>query len=75
MDSASTLSALQHAKQRLAEYKIKDVMLFDHKPILRIQVTNSEFEHILNMRTKLAEELKSIGFRFIAVDLENKIEV
>ena len=74
MDSESTLTDLQHAKQRLAEHKIKNVRLFDHKPVLRIQVTEADFERILDMRTELTEKLKSIGFRFIAIDLDHHSE-
>ena len=74
MDSESTLTALQHAKQLLAKHKIKNVKLFDHKPVLRIQVTEADFERILDMRTELVEQLKSTGFRFIAVDLEHHSE-
>ena len=71
MDSESTQTDLQHAKQILAEHKINNVKLFDHKPVLRIQVTDADFERILDMRTELVEKLKSTGFRFIAVDLEH----
>lgn len=74
MDSEPTLTALEHAKKCLAEHKIKNVRLFDHKPVLRIQATEADFEHILDMRTDLTEELKSTGFRFIAVDLEHNSE-
>ena len=74
MDSELTLTDLQHAKQRLTEHKIKNVKLFDHKPVLRIQVTEADFERILDMRTELVEQLKSTGFRFIAVDLEHNSE-
>ena len=70
MDSESTLTALEHAKKCFAEHKIRNVRLFDHKPVLRIQVTEADFERILDMRTELTEELKSTGFRFIAIDLE-----
>ena len=75
MDAESTQTDLQHAKQTLAEHKINSVKLFDHKPVLRIQVTEADFERILDMRTELVAELKSSGFRFIAVDLDDRAEV
>lgn len=74
MDAESTQTDLQHAEQTLAEYKINNVKLFDHKPVLRIQVTEADFERILDMRTELVEKLKSTGFRFIAVDLDDRAE-
>ena len=74
MDAESTQTDLQHAKQILAEHKLNNVKLFDHKPVLRIQVTEADFERILDIRTELAEELKSTGFRFIAIDLEHNSE-
>lgn len=74
MDSESTLTALEYAKKCFAEHKIKNVRLFDHKPVLRIQVTEADFGRILDMRTKLVEQLKPIGFRFIAIDLEHNNE-
>ena len=74
MNSESTLTALAHAKKCFAEHKIKNVRLFDHKPVLRIQVTEADFERILDMRTELVEQLKSTGFRFIAIDLEQNSE-
>ncbi len=75
MDAESTQTDLQNAKQTLAEYKFNNVKLFDHKPVLRIQVTEADFERILDMRIELVEELKSTGFRFIAVDLDDRAGV
>ncbi len=74
MDTDATESALQQAKQIIAKYNIKDANLFDHKPVLRIRVPDAEFVRVLDMRTKLAEELKSTGFRFIAIDLDDNDE-
>ena len=74
MDSESTLTALEQAKKCFAVHNIKNVSLFDHKPVLRIQVTEADFERILDIRTELTQELKSTGFRFIAVDLEHNSE-
>lgn len=74
MDTVSSESALEQAKQIIARYNIKDANLFDHKPVLRIRVPDSEFERVLDMRTELADELKSTGFRFIAIDLEDRTE-
>ena len=75
METQPSLSALEQAELLIAEYNIKNANLFDHTPVLRIQVPDSEFQRVLDMRTKLAEELKSTGFRFIAVDLESETEL
>ena len=74
MNTDATESALQQAKQIITRHNIKDANLFDHKPVLRIRVPDAEFVRVLDMRTKLTEELKSTGFRFIAIDLDDNDE-
>ncbi len=73
MESQPAPSALQQAEQLMQEFDIKGAILFDHKPVLRIQVPDSEFARVLELRTTLVEKLKSTGFRFIAVDLDHNI--
>ncbi|MCE2402081.1 hypothetical protein J4G08_14500 [Candidatus Poribacteria bacterium] len=74
METQPALSALEQAEQLIAEFNIESATLFDHKPVLRIQVSDSEFTRVLELRTTLVEKLKPTGFRFIALDLDHNTE-
>ena len=74
METQPSFSALEQAERLIQEFHIESATLFDHKPVLRIQVPDSEFARVLELRTTLVEKLKSTGFRFIALDLDDKIE-
>ena len=74
METQPSLSALEQAEQLVAEFNIESAALFDHKPVLRIQVPESEFARVLALRTDLVEKLKPTGFRFIALDLEHETD-
>ena len=75
METQPPLSALEQAEQLIEEFNIESATLFDHKPVLRIQVPDSEFTRVLELRTTLVEKLKPTGFRFIALDLDHKPEL
>ncbi len=74
METQSPLSALKQAEQLIEEFNIESATLFDHKPVLRILVPESEFARVLELRTDLVEKLKPTGFRFIALDLDHNTE-
>lgn len=74
METQPSPSALEQAEQLIEEFNIKSATLFDHKPVLRIQVAESEFARVLELRNTLVEKLKPTGFRFIAVDLDSDME-
>ena len=74
MGTQPALSALEQAEQLIEEFDIEGASLFDHKPVLRIQVHDSEFARVLELRTTLVEKLKPTGFRFVAVDLDHSTE-
>lgn len=71
METEPTLSPLQQAEHLITEFGIEGAVLFDHKPVLRIQIPDSLFTQVLEHRTELVEKLKSTGFRFIALDLNS----
>ena len=71
METEPTLSPLQQAEHIISNFGIKGAILYDHKPVLRIQVPDSLFTRVLEHRTKLAEKLKPTGFRFIVLDLDS----
>lgn len=74
METQPALSALEQAEQLIQEFNIESATLFDHKPVLRIQVPDSEFARVLELRTTLVEKLKPTGFRFISLDLDDKTD-
>jgi PP-loop superfamily ATP-utilizing enzyme len=74
METLPELSALEQAEQLIEEFNIEGATLFDHKPVLRMQVHDSEFARVLELRTTLVEKLKPTGFRFIAIDLDHSTE-
>ena len=63
-------AALTQIKQILHEFRIEDVSLFDHDPVLRIQVSDAQFARALQLRETLVERIKPLGYRFVAIDLD-----
>ena len=63
-------AALTQIKQILHEFQLTDVLLFDHDPVLRIQVSDTQFARALQLRETLVERIKPLGYRFIAIDLD-----
>ena len=63
-------AALAQIKQILHEFQLEDVSIFDHDPVLRIQVSDAQFEQALQLRETLVERIKPLGYRFIAIDLD-----
>ena len=66
-DSSAVLTQIE---QILHEFELEDVSLFDHDPVLRIQVSDAQFEQALQLRETLVERIKPLGYRFIAIDLD-----
>lgn len=67
---AESPTALVEVKQILSEFELEDVSLFDHTPVLRIQVSEAQFTHALQLRETLVDRIKPLGYRFIALDLD-----
>ncbi len=61
---------LVEIKQILSEFELEDVLLFDHTPVLRIQVSEAQFTRALQLRETLVDRIKPLGYRFIALDLD-----
>ena len=66
---AESSAALVEVKQILSEFEFEDVSLFDHTPVLRIQVSEAQFTRALQLRETLVDRIKPLGYRFIALDL------
>ena len=67
---AESPAALVEVKQILSEFELEDVSLFDHTPVLRIQVSEAQFTRALQLRETLVDRIKPLGYRFIALDLD-----
>ena len=63
-------AALAEVERILHEFQLEDVSLSDHAPVLRIQVSDAQFAHALQLRETLVERIKPLGYRFIALDLD-----
>lgn len=63
-------TVLTQIEQLLGEFQLEDVSLFDHDPVLRIQVSDAQFTLALQLRETLVERIKPFGYRFIAIDLD-----
>lgn len=61
--------SLAAARRCLEEIGIKEARLFDHSPVLRIQVPETVFDRALQMREAIVDKLKAVGYRFVALDL------
>jgi hypothetical protein len=68
---AESSTALVEVKQILSEFELEDVSLFDHAPVLRIQVSEAQFTRALQLRETLVDRIKPLGYRFIALDLDD----
>ena len=62
--------AFAHIEQILHEFQIENVLIFDHTPVLRIQVSDAQFAHVLQLRETLVERIKPLGYRFVSIDLD-----
>ena len=67
---AESSAALVEVKQILSEFELEDVLLFDQAPVLRIQVSEAQFTRALQLRETLVDRIKPLGYRFIALDLD-----
>ena len=63
-------AALSEVERVLHEFQLEGVSLFDHTPVLRIQVSESQFTRALQLRETLVDRIKPLGYRFIALDLD-----
>ena len=66
-ENQTSLKEIEHV---LHEFQIEEAVLFDHTPVLRIQISESQFAHALQIREVLVERIKPLGYRFIALDLD-----
>lgn len=63
-------AALAEVERVLHEFQLEDASLFDHTPVLRIQVSEAQFKRAFELRETLVDRIKPLGYRFIALDLD-----
>ena len=62
------------AQQCLSELGIAEAAIYPHKRIVRIQVAESDFDRAIQIRETIVERLKTIGYRFVALDFDEKAD-
>lgn len=70
LEQGENKASLKEIEQILHELQIEDAVLFDHAPVLRIQIPEAQFAHALQIREVLVERIKPLGYRFVALDLD-----
>jgi uncharacterized protein len=61
---------IERAEEILKQDSFERVRVRMHDGIARIEILKDEMERILDLKDKIAEELKAIGFKYITLDLE-----
>ena len=62
------------AQQCLSELGIMEASIFPHRKIVRIQVAEADFDRAVQMRETIVERLKTVGYRFVALDFDEKVD-
>ena len=62
------------AQQCLSELGIPEASIHPHKRIVRIQVAETDFDRAIQMRETIVERMKTIGYRFVALDFDEKAD-
>jgi uncharacterized protein len=67
----SDLSMIEQAEALLHKFGFREVRVRYHAPVARIEVSSSEIPRLaeLPIREKVMENLKSLGFTYVALDL------
>lgn len=53
----------------LKQFGIDSLSLHAHDSILRICVSDHDFDRVIEIREKIVKMIKEIGFRFVTLDL------
>lgn len=69
-EQAESPASLAEVERILHEFQLEGVSLFDDAPVLRIQVSEAQFTRALQLRETLVDRIKPLGYRFIALDLD-----
>ena len=58
------------ARSHLEGLGIQGASVYHHGTIVRIQVPGADFDRALQMRETIVERMKAIGYRYVALDLD-----
>ena len=61
-------------QQCLSELGILEASIYPHRKIVRIQVAEADFDRAIQMRETIVERMKTIGYRFVALDFDEKAD-
>ena len=62
------------AQKCLSELGIPEASIYPHKRIVRIQVAEADFDRAIQVRETIVERMKTIGYRFVALDFDEKAD-
>ncbi|MBI1928656.1 hypothetical protein HYR99_30985 [Candidatus Poribacteria bacterium] len=62
---------MEGARRGLAQLGMKGASVYHHGAIVRIQVPAVDFDRALQMREIIVARMKAIGYRYVALDLED----
>ena len=62
------------AQQCLSELGIGEASIYPHRKIVRIQLTEADFDRAIQIRETIVERMKAIGYRFVALDFDEKAD-
>ena len=62
------------AQQCLSELGIAEAAIYPHKRIVRIQVAEPDFDRAIQIRETIVERMRTIGYRFVALDFDEKAD-
>ena len=62
------------AQQCLSDLGIPEALIYPHKRIVRIQVAEADFDRAVQIRETIVERMKTIGYRFVALDFDEKAD-
>lgn len=64
------LMMIERSEEILKHYGFQQVRVRMHDGVARIEVSNDEMDRILDVKDEITNELKAIGFKYVALDLE-----
>ncbi len=68
--SAETLLRIDQAENWLKRFDLGTVRVRSHDDIARIEVDSDKFEKIISIRSNLIKEFRSLGWKYVTLDLE-----
>jgi uncharacterized protein len=68
--TCANLAMAETAEDHLKSLGLKQVRVRVHGGVARIEVPEDEMEKVLLSRERIAKELKNVGFKYVALDLQ-----